>query len=276
MKSLFEYENFRNFLGDWFQDMKAKRRTFSYRSFARKAGFSSCGFCHQVVTGERNLTPEAIDKMISGLGISGKKAEYFNALVCFGQSKSATEKQKAFAEMNLLRKDSAFFRMNRSHLRYFEHWWYPVLRNLVVYAPWGDDFALLGSLVEPPLSAAQARHGLAVLQELDMVEQDSEGQWSLTSTLVSSADVPALIKSNTRKEVLQLGIDSLDRFPSNQRHATYYTLALQESSYARVVEFIDELNRHASACAAEDAIVDCVYELAVLLYPLSKPLRKQL
>jgi uncharacterized protein (TIGR02147 family) len=272
MKSLFEYESYRSFLGDWFQDMKEKRRTFSYRGFARKAGFSSCGFCHQVITGERNLTPEAVDKMISGLGIAGKKAQYFQALVHFEQARTPAEKQKAFTEMNLLRKDSAFFRMNRTHLRYFEHWWYPVLRNLVAYAPWGNDFELLANLVEPPISAAQARQGLVVLQELDMVEQDRRGHWTLTSTLVSSADVPALVKSQTRQEVLQLGLEALDRFPSNQRHATYYTLALRASTYPRIVELIEELNAHASALASEDEQVDRIYELAVMLYPLSKQL----
>ena len=272
MKSLFEYDSYRAYLGDWFLDMKARRRTFSYRAFALKAGFSSCGFCHQVVTGERNLTEEATRKMLSGLGLSGKKALYFEALVRFAQSKDALGKQKAYSEMNRLRKDSAFFRMNREHLRYFEHWWFPVLRNLVAYAPWGDDFALLGSLVEPPLSEAQARQGFEVLKSLDMVEADGRGGWRFTQTLVSSADVPALVKSQARQEVLQLGLEALDRFPSNQRHATYYTLALQSSSYGRLVEFIEELNAQASALAAEDAPVDRVYELAVLLYPLSKPL----
>jgi len=275
MKSLFEYDNYRQFLGDWFQDMKVKRRTFSYRSFARKAGFSSCGFCHQVVTGERSLTPAAIEKMIAGLGISGKKAKYFEALVRFGQATLANDKQKAYMEMNRLRKDSAFFRMGTNHRRYFEHWWYPVLRQLVVHAPWGDDYALLASLVDPPITESQARQGLEVLCELDMVELDHNGRWKATSTLVSSADVPALVKCESRQDVLQLGLDALDRFPSNQRHATYYTLSLAVPTYGRIVELIEELNSQASALASEDDPVDRIYELAVLFYPLSKPLEPQ-
>lgn len=274
MRSLFDYDSYRRFLGDYFQDMKARRRTFSYRSFARKAGFSSCGFCHQVVTGTRNLTDEASDKMIAGLGVSGKKAQYFKAMVRFEQAKRDSDKEKAFAEMNALRKDSAFFRMNRSHLRYFEHWWYPVLRNLVAFAPWGGDYALLASLVEPPISESQARQGVAVLQELDLVEQDARGDWKLSSTLVSSADIPAIVKTETRKEVFQLGLDSLERFSSHERHATYYTLALRAPTYPKLVELIEELNSHATALASEDEQVDRIYELAVLLYPLSKRLGK--
>lgn len=272
MRALFEYDDYRRFLGDYFQDMKAKRRTFSYRSFARKAGFSSCGFCHQVVTGERNLTDEASDKMILGIGLSGKKALYFKALVRYAQARRMPEKEKAFAELNALRKDSAFFRLNRSHLRYFEHWWMPVLRNLVVSAAWGEDFDLLASLVDPPISPAQARQGLSILQDLDLVDQDEQGRWNHTSTLVTSTDVPAMVKTATRREVFQLGVDSLERFSPQERHATYYTLGVKKSSYAKLVELIEELNGQATALAAEDDPVDRVYELAVLLYPLSKPL----
>lgn len=274
MRSLFDYDSYRRFLADYFQAMKARRSTFSYRSFAQKAGFSSCGFCHQILSGSRNLTEDATEKMIVGLGISGKKAQYFKALVRFEQTRRQEEKEKAFAEMNALRKDSAFFRMNRSHLRYFEHWWYPVLRNLVAYAPWGEDYALLGSLIDPPITEAQARHGVSVLRSLDLVEQDGNGNWKLSSTLVSSADVPAFVKSETRKEVFQLGLDSLERFSSHERHATYYTLSLRGPTYLKLVELIEELNAHATAIASEDDQVDRIYELAVLLYPLSKRLRR--
>lgn len=273
MKSLFEYDSYRKYLEDYFQEMKAKRKTFSYRSFARKAGFSSCGFCHQVVTGERNLTPQATEKMIQGIGMDGKKAEYFQALVRFEQAERSEEKEKAFAQINILRKDSAFMRLNRSHLRYFEHWWYPVLRNLVVYAPWGDDYRLLASLVQPPISEAQARHGIQVLEELDLVMRDSQGCWTMTATLLHSGDVPAQIKYQTRKEILQLGLDSLDNYPSSERHATYYTLGIQASSYEKLVALIEELNAKAACIAAEDQDVQRVYELSVMLYPLSKKLR---
>lgn len=275
MNSIFEYDSYRKFLGDFFQEMKSKRRTFSYRSFARKAGFASCGFFHQVVTGERNLTKSAIEKMISGVGISGKKAQYFKALVQFEQAEQSEDKSQAFAEMNLLRKDSAFFRMNRSHFRYFENWWYPVLRNLVVYARWNQDYALLANLVEPPISEAQAKYGVEVLEELGMIHKNKAGKWSLSNVLVSSADIPGLVKSTTRQEVLQLGLDALERFPAHERHATYYTLAIKANSYDRIIEHIEELNARASLIASEDEEVDRIYELAVMLYPLSKTLGKK-
>lgn len=270
MKSLFEYESYRLFLADWFQEMKTKRRNFSYRSFALKAGFRSCGFCHQVVNGERSLTSEATGKMLVGLGLTGKKAQFFEALVRFEQARTTGDKQRAFSEMNFIRKDSAFFRMNRSHIRYFEHWWYPVLRNLVVSAPWGNDFALLGSLIEPPIGESMAREGVALLQDLDLIDCDDQGNWHLTATLISSSDVPPLVKMQARADMLHLGIAALDKFPSNQRHATYYTLAMGAESYQKVISLIDELNSQASSLAADDSHVERIYELAVLLYPLSK------
>lgn len=273
MRPLFDYDNYRRFLGDWFQEMKARRRTFSYRAFARKAGFTSCGFPHQVVEGQRNLTTEAVDKMILGLGLSDRKAEYFRALVRFEQARRQDEKKQAWAEMNRLRKDSSFFRLNRSHLRYFEHWWYPVLRNLAVHAPWGGDFSLLASLVDPPITEAQARRGLDVLEEVGMLEKTEDGNWQMTSVLVTSADIPAMVKSETRRETLQLGLEALDRFALHERHASYYTLGIRERDYPRLLERIEELNAHASAIASEGDRVDRVYELAVLLYPLSKPLQ---
>lgn len=274
MRSLFEYDSYRLFLQDFFKEMKDRRKSFSYREFARRAGFSSCGFCHQVIKGQRNLSNDATQKMIRGVGFSGKKADYFSALVLFEQARTPQEKTKAYATLNYLRKDSHFFRLHRAHFRYFEHWWYPVLRNLVVYAPWGDDFALLADLVDPPISEEQARRGVQVLQELNMVTQDTQGQWHLCNALISSEDIPGLVKAQTRQDLFQLGLEALEKFHRQERYATYYTLGITQEAYGKICDLIEEMNLKASTVATDSQEVDRIYELTTMLFPVSDSISK--
>lgn len=46
---LFDYDNFRTFLKDYFEEQKRMRAVFSHRFFAAKAGFSSSSYCLNVL-----------------------------------------------------------------------------------------------------------------------------------------------------------------------------------------------------------------------------------
>ena len=52
---VFTYIDFRLFLKDAFEAVKARAPRLSYRTFAKKAGFSSPNFLQMVIQGKRNL-----------------------------------------------------------------------------------------------------------------------------------------------------------------------------------------------------------------------------
>ena len=67
---------------------------FSYRSFARAAGFSSPNYLKLVIDGQRNLTAEMAARFAQACGLLGSAADYFCTLVAFNQARSAPEQDR--------------------------------------------------------------------------------------------------------------------------------------------------------------------------------------
>jgi hypothetical protein len=73
--------DYRVFLKESFEVLRAKKPGFSLTVFANKAGMGSRGFILDVVRGEKRLTARSAPKAIRGLGLSGKLKSLFLALI---------------------------------------------------------------------------------------------------------------------------------------------------------------------------------------------------
>ncbi len=103
-ESLFEYEDYRTFIKDYFTLRKSIKSSFTQRYFANRSGISSPAFFNYVLHGKRNLSAKTLKKVSEALELNRTKAEYFENLVHFNQSDEQSEKMSYFNEMVRLRK----------------------------------------------------------------------------------------------------------------------------------------------------------------------------
>ena len=73
----------------YYNEQKRTKRSFSYRSFAQKAGISSHNLLKSLIEGKRNLTSKSIEQFTLAIGFTNKEAKYFSNLVHFNQAKTA-------------------------------------------------------------------------------------------------------------------------------------------------------------------------------------------
>ncbi len=104
MVNIFEYQNFRNYLHDYYLEQKKNKRNFSYRFFSGKAGINAPSFLYYVIKGKRNLTKNSIVKISHAIGHSRDEAEYFENLVFFNQAKTIIEKTHFYSRVVEIRK----------------------------------------------------------------------------------------------------------------------------------------------------------------------------
>lgn len=90
--NLFDYKDYRAFLKDWFVASKKLSRSFSHRSFAKKAGFQTSNFLMLVIKDQRNLTEQSLEKVIQGLELNKQEQDFFRNLVFLNQSSSHDDK----------------------------------------------------------------------------------------------------------------------------------------------------------------------------------------
>ena len=89
MKNVFDYNNYRQYLRDFYHEKKRNNPYYSYRLFSRLAGFKAPNLLKLVMDGDRNLTDESAAKFTRGLGLRGGDAQYFVTLVYMNQNRVA-------------------------------------------------------------------------------------------------------------------------------------------------------------------------------------------
>ena len=161
LQALYNAEDYREFLKEYFREEKRVRKAFSHRYFARVAGFKSSGFLAHVMEGERNLSESSARKICKALGLKGAATAFFETLVQSNQAQDPAEKLKLWKTLETYRRHSPAQRLGADQVAdYFKEWYHPALRELAVHARW-KDFGQLGSLLTPAISAENAEKAVA-------------------------------------------------------------------------------------------------------------------
>jgi uncharacterized protein (TIGR02147 family) len=269
IESIFEYDNYRIFLKDYFKAKKCEKPSFSQRYFARKVGFNAHNFCTMVIEGKRNLSIDSIQKIIKGTGLKGKTATYFENLVYLNQATTLEDKDYYFTRLKQAGKKTQFYQLHKDQFFFYEKWFYPVIRELLTMKDWNGDFAALAKEVRPPISAQEVKEAVERLKSTGMVKKDATGVYSLTDEFVTSAQVPGFIKKKARRDVLRLGIETIDTIEPQEKYAAYSTVTMSKALFEEVRGMLDETRQKILSLVADDGAADEVYEVVFLVFPVS-------
>src|SRR6266568_3899878 len=98
-RKIYEYENYRSFLKDFYDWSKIENPKFSFRFFSKLAGFKSSSFLKHVMDGKKNHSPESIEQFAKAIKFTKEERLFFKNLVLFNQASSSEEKQLYFQEI---------------------------------------------------------------------------------------------------------------------------------------------------------------------------------
>ncbi len=272
---IFEYDNYRLFLKDYFDAKKLEKQSFSQRYFAKKAGFNAHNFCTLVIQGKRNLSIDSIQKIIKGLGLKGKPGTYFENLVYLNQAVTLDDKEHYFKRVKKIGKKTEFYQLHKDQFFFYEKWYYPVVRELVTLARWNEDYSMLAKLVRPPITPSESKEAVELLLSTGMIRKDENGDYSLSNEFVTSEKVPEFIKKKARRDVLLKGIETIDTVASSEKYAAYSTVTMSRGLYREVRELLDDTREKILSLVAEDQTPDEVYEVVLQVFPVSNTIRNK-
>lgn len=269
VEKIFEYDNYRFFLKDYFQEQKRLKESFSHRSFAKKAGFASSSFFSHVVDGKRSLTDSSLEKMTKGLSLRGRKATFFQHLVQYNQADTIEKREKLYHKLNRIRHSSKAFEITEEQWRYYENWYNPVIRELAPSPEWKGNFKKLGELVVPIITPEKARESLELLLEIGMLTEKN-GKYHQTQEIVTAKEVPAVITRKMRRKFIHLAEEAMENLPIEERLISGVTVTLSENQYRRVEEKLNEIRQLILAeGVGETNDTGKVYQVNFQAYPLS-------
>jgi uncharacterized protein (TIGR02147 family) len=264
-----DYTNYREYLKDYYLEQKKCNKSFSYRYFAKRAGYNSSSLYSDIVEGKRVLNQNQVFKFSKAIKHNKKESEYFENMVCFGQAKETDEKKKYFERMmKLIGPKSS--KIDPRHYSYFSKWYYPIVREILSVINFRDDYYELSRSISPRISVEEAKRAISVLKNIGFIKRNKKGYYKPSEpSITTGPDVKALSIKNFQKELMDLAKGALDRYPPQLRDISTVTMSLPSDKVSEIKAGITAFRKKIVKLTSDNKNVDCVYQFNMQLFPFS-------
>ena len=272
MVDLFEYQNYRDYLRAYYNEQKAEKKSFSYRSFSKKAGIQAPSFLYYVIEGKRNLTKNSLVKISTAIGHSREESDYFENLVFFNQADTIHDKTFYYSRIVEVRRPFDIQVIPLDRYEYYSTWYHSIVRELVTFFDFRDNYAQLGALLIPQINAKQARESIALLEKLGFIERDQQGLFHQTNNIISVHPQPSdsFIIEKFQMEMLNVALHSYERIPIYDRMSSSTTFSISEETFKLFKLKAREFRKELAEIARLDSSQECVYQLTMNLFPVCR------
>ena len=274
MKPVMEYQNYRVYLRDFYTERK-QRSGFTWRDFAKAAGYSSPVFLKLVCDGKTNLSDVGMERVANALGLVGADLRYFRALVNFNQEKNSAKKKEFFKELRAIAKENEMTLVGEDQYDYYESWINPALRELVPQVP-GATPAQMADLLAFDTQSAEVKKALQLLQKVGLLKKGVGGRFEQAAKAITTGniEVAGLSVREMHRQMGELAIRALDEVPVKERDISGLTLGVSEDAFYRISKEIEDFRRRVTSIVLQDSGESRVYRLNVQLFPLTKDFTK--
>jgi|GEM_PF-473773 len=288
------FTDYRAYLQAMVVFLRAVRPGFSFRSFARKAGFASPNYLKLVADGLRNLAPESVDKFCRGLSLTKREAEVFRILVMIANARGDDERNALFLRLRERVVADDVTRLRDDQFAVYDVWWALVVRDMAQLPDFQLDARWIGRRLRPRIRPAQAQRALDLLLRLGLLVTGEDGKTRAAERTISTGpEVQSLAVRNYHRALLGLAGRALDEVPRDERNITSVTVVMSKEGYAEAIEEIGRLRRRlleisdshqrAPASGSTEAGAEAslsaepereVYTAVFALQPVTQPVRE--
>jgi uncharacterized protein (TIGR02147 family) len=241
-----KFSNYRLYLREMFEHLRATKKSFSHRGFAKQAGIKSSNYIMLVIQGKRNLSPEMSESIAKALKLDENEFAYFVSMVCLESATSLSEKKDA--EQKLLRSRSPLMTQSIeiAQKEVLADWWHLTIRELVTF----PDFQELGDWIAQKLwgriSADCARDSLSLLLHSGYLRRKSDGHLEQSNPVIQTkAHTSTKEVLETHRKTWQNWHTWLPQIPEQQRELVLLNIALDAEKIpefkGRIKQFCNEI-----------------------------------
>lgn len=249
---IYQYTDYRKYLQDAYQELKAKKKSFSFRSFSLVAGCGSPSYLKMVIDGKRNLSLKSLVGFNKALGHAKKEARYFEALVFFNQARGDEERKEFLDRLNALRPKPELSGIEKYQQEYLTRSHFAVIREMIALPDFKEDYEWIAHHLRPAIKPKEAEYAIELLTKLKMIKRDPKGKLVQTEASIGTPpEVHDLDVSQYHHEMLTLAWDSFLKEPQEYRDITAVTVpiplkmlpVIKRMLYETMRGIIDKINK---------------------------------
>lgn len=269
MKPIVEYQDYHAFLSDYYEERK-RTSAFSWREFAKIAGFVSPSYLKDVCCGKTNLSKVTMGRVAAAVGLAGYEVTYFEAMVQFGNAKTDDVKKAYLDKMVSISAANKVRVIDEDAFEYYDSWKNQVVRELAPMMP-GAMPGEIAKACTQEVSALEVRKSLAFLEKAGFLKLSQDNVYEQTDKAVTGSKeaLPLAIRMMHR-EMGRLGVESVEQFNADERNVSGVTLGVNREGYEEIVKELDACRKKIISIAAKCGKLDQVYRLNLQFFPLSK------
>jgi uncharacterized protein (TIGR02147 family) len=272
MKTIFEYNDYRKFLKDYYDEKKLENSHFSYRYLSQKVGFKSPGHFTLIIQGKANISINLIERFADFVKFNKKERAFFQELVLFNQARKHEDKKRHFERMISYQESTARI-LDEDQYEFYSEWYYTAIREILNFLQFDGDYVKLAKMVEPQISPQEARKAVKLLEKLGLIEKIQNESYKLTDRVISTGyQAQAVAINNHIINSLRLAERALDNFPREQRNLSTVSINVSEEGYKRIVEELRAFRRRMLEIAGADEHANRAYQFNFQFFPLSRPM----
>lgn len=270
MKSIFEYDNYRQYLKDFYEHSKARDKKFSFRYFARLAGFQSPNFLKLVMDEHRNLALPGIEKCARALKLNIEETFFFRNLVLFNQATTLEEKEAYTAELLRCESYKKMHPLIESQFHYLTKWYLVPIREMVNWRKFHEDPEWIASRLKPPITPKEAQHAVEDLLKLGLLKRDKKGKLIQTHAhLTTSNEVTAACAAQYHREMMNRAAESIDSISREKRELSSISIGIRETDIKIIKEMIQKFRKEILDVIGQEQGSTQIYQLSFQFFPLA-------
>lgn len=269
MKPVFEYQDYRVCMMDYYKDRK-KKSAFTWRDFSKAAGFASPSYLKLVCDGKSSLSRVGIPKVAAAMGYTGAEYDYFVNLVEFGNAKDDKKKSDFFNKMTRIASEQRVRVLNAETFAYYDSAVNSIVRELAPLMP-GALPNEIAKKIKHTFSAQHVRESLAFLVKANLLRETGVNSYEQTDKAITGSGeaIPLAIRSMNR-QMIDLARESLDKDGTDERNISGVTMGVDAETYKQIVQELTACRKKIIAIANKCQDIDRVYRLNLQLFPLTE------
>ena len=270
MKPITEYQDYRCYMQE-FYDEKKRTSAFTWREFARLAGFVSPTYLKLVCEGKTRLKNDGVERTALAMRLVGYEVDYFRAMVRYAHAKTDYDRKKAYDEMLCIAREHKVKVVDGDAFAYFETWKNPVIRELAPIMPGAKPGDIAKQCCQE-VSAGEVRESLDFMTKVGLLKKDRKGEYAQTDkALMGNSEVMPVAIRSMHRDMANFAVHAIDDFAISDRNFMGVTMGVDRETYEQIVQEMETFRRRIVALANTTKNVKQVYRLNLQMFPLSWP-----
>ncbi|NLB63313.1 MAG: TIGR02147 family protein [Fibrobacter sp.] len=264
------YTNYRVYLKDFYNWRKKTSSVFSLRYFAEKAGLSSHAHLKLAMDGTRNVTKSTVTKIIVGLGLTGKKAEYFENLVFFNQAKDSVEKQIYYENLVKCTPRSRFRKLEDTQFRIFREWHHILIREMIALEGFSAAPEWFMRRMRTKLSRADIQDSLKLLQELGLITRTPNGYKQNDTNITTDDEVQYDLVRDFHEQMLKQASLAMGEVSAEERDISSLIFPIKAKEFPNLKKHLQLMRKEILDFSADEGEGDDIVQVNIQLFPLTR------